>query len=277
MNTISITRGVRNSVTLYVDVLFAINFSMDYVSLFLCGKILHKKLPKLRIIIASTIGGIYGVLTLIFKLNVVLEITICLLIALIMCVITYYEKNIKSLSICIVLFWVTSSLLGGIMSFLYTIANKLLDEYITSYTYETVYNGARFFVIASVTVLVTTFVGKIFMNNKDRRTVPIKIYFKNKEYSLVALCDSGNMLKDPLSGKSVILVTIECEIGKEINNEDELHKRFIPYKDISGSGVLKGVIPTKILIEGKEVSGVVAPVYQKSFDGNDALLPISLL
>lgn len=271
------SRGeVREGVILYVDVLFAINFSMDFVSLFICGKILHKKIPKLRIIIASIIGGLYGVLSLIFSVNLALEIIICVIISVIMCGMVFYEKNIKSISVSLIVFWLVSSLLGGVMSFLYTIANKLLSEYINSYTYETVYNGVRFFVIATVTILLTSFCCKIFFNNKDKKTVLITVINKNREFKLNGLCDSGNLLRDPLSNRCVILISKKCVLGKEIENEDDLHKRFIPYTDISGSGMLKGIMPTKIVINNKEVSALIAPVNQ-SFDGNDALVPITLV
>lgn len=261
---------------LYVDVLFAINFSMDFVSLFICGKILHKRIPRVRIIISSIIGGLYGVLSLIFSVNFVFEIIICIIISVIMCVMVFYERNIKSITISIIVFWLISSLLGGVMSIIYTIANKLLSEYINSYTYEVVYSGARFFVIASVTILITSFCCKILFNNKDKKTVTVIVVNKDREFKLNGLCDSGNLLRDPLSNRCVILINNKCLLGKEVENEDDLHKRFIPYTDISGKGMLKGIIPTKIIINSKEVSALIAPVNQ-SFDGNDALVPSTLV
>ncbi|MBQ7760713.1 MAG: sigma-E processing peptidase SpoIIGA [Clostridia bacterium] len=265
---------MSEGVTLYVDVLFAINFSMDFVSLFLCGKLLHKRIPKLRLIVASVVGGLYGVLSLLLNVSLVVEIIICVAVSLIMCTIVFFEKNIRAVSVSIIVFWIISSLLGGVMSFLYTLANKLLAEYINSYTYEVVYSGARFFVIASVTILITSFFCRIFFNNKDKKTVKIIVIYKNKEFALNGLCDSGNMLRDPLSNKCVILVCFECTLAKEIIKEEEIHKRFIPYTDISGSGILKGVIPTKIIIENKEVSAVVAPASQKALMEMRRLYPL---
>ena len=46
---------------IYGDVLFVINFCMDFLSLYISGKLMHMKMSRLRLIIAATIGGIYGV------------------------------------------------------------------------------------------------------------------------------------------------------------------------------------------------------------------------
>ena len=99
----------------------------------------------------------------------------------------------------------------------------------------------------------------------------------NKEYELTGLCDSGNLLKDPLSDKDVILVAKDTNIAIKIESLDDIYKRFIPFQDISQKGMLKGVIPQKILIEDKEVSAIVAPAKQDSFGNTDALIPASLL
>ena len=48
--------------TLYADVLFAINFSMDFLAMFICSIILHIKTTRKRIILAAVLGGAFGVL-----------------------------------------------------------------------------------------------------------------------------------------------------------------------------------------------------------------------
>ena len=45
---------------IYGDVLFIINFSMDFIALFICGKIMHFKMSFWRMALAATLGGVYG-------------------------------------------------------------------------------------------------------------------------------------------------------------------------------------------------------------------------
>jgi len=46
--------------TVYADVLFLINFSMDLLTLTISGKIMNRRLVKYRILLASLIGGLFG-------------------------------------------------------------------------------------------------------------------------------------------------------------------------------------------------------------------------
>ena len=58
---------------LYADVLFAINFCMDFVAIFLCNMILRRRLKKARILIASIIGGLYGVIGVLISMDLLTE------------------------------------------------------------------------------------------------------------------------------------------------------------------------------------------------------------
>ena len=98
--------------TLYVDVLFAINFSMDFLSLYLSGIILHKKFYKIRLLISSTLGGLYGVIGLLFEFNIFLSTVISIFISALMCQIAFKQNKITSFIALIVLFWGTSASLG---------------------------------------------------------------------------------------------------------------------------------------------------------------------
>ena len=53
--------------TVYADVYFIVNFSMDVLALFITGKILHLPQRILRICFAGAIGSAYAVLTLAFR------------------------------------------------------------------------------------------------------------------------------------------------------------------------------------------------------------------
>ena len=57
---------------IYGDVLFLINFSMDFLSLFITGKIMHLKMNKWRLLASATVGGVYGVASLFFPFDGVL-------------------------------------------------------------------------------------------------------------------------------------------------------------------------------------------------------------
>ena len=53
----------------YGDVLFLVNFSIDFIVMFIAGCFLHIKRRLFRLVIASLVGGLYGVLLLLPALS----------------------------------------------------------------------------------------------------------------------------------------------------------------------------------------------------------------
>ena len=263
--------------TLYIDVLFAINFSMDFLSLYLTSVILHKKIYKTRIIISAVLGSIYGIIEFIFPLKATISILFSIMVSILMCVLTFKKCSIGKYFTSFILFWGVSASLGGLMSVVYSFINKIFYEYIKDYSYTEIYSGARFFIIASISVFVATMVNRIYTNKKEIKETEIEISFKNTIYKMKGMCDSGNLLKEPISGRSVILISKNSQLGKIIDNENEIKKRYIPYSVVDGEGILKGILPNSIVINGNEVNAIVAPIDNKNIDGLEAIIPSSLL
>ncbi len=263
--------------TLYIDVLFAINFSMDFISLFATSHITHKRVLKKRILIASLIGALYSVLEIIYPIkNFWISVSVSMLISFVMCMISYCEGKVASFLKMIVIFWGISVALGGFMSVIYSLLNKLLAEYIENYSYEHVYSGARFFIIIALTLVASVVFGRAFSSEKNTKSVGLEVEIDGIGYKALALCDSGNLLTEPISGKSVILVSSKCDLGKKIDSYPELSKRFIPYSSTEKNGLLKGIIPQKIKIENNFVEAVIATV-NNDFAGYEACVPTSLI
>jgi stage II sporulation protein GA (sporulation sigma-E factor processing peptidase) len=263
--------------TLYADVLFAINFSMDFLSLFICSIILHKKAERKRIIMASLIGALYGVIDVVFSKSQLLSLLFCVLISILMCLISFFEKSIKRILITILVYWGVSASLGGVMSLLYSLLNRLFYDIIKSYSSVSIYNGSRFFIIASLTAVVSIIVSRIFTSKKDVKAIEIKIIYENCVYKIQALCDSGNLLVEPISQKPVILVAEKTRMGKVLASKEDKYKRYIPYKDVGGEGILKGAIPDKVYVGDNLVDAIVAPIKHNDFAGYDALVPRALI
>jgi len=97
---------------------------------------------------------------------------------------------------------------------------------------------------------------------------------KGRCYSLPAMVDTGNSLRDPLTGRPVILTDRK---GKEKLGftEDSWPERFVPvpYTAVGVKhGLLPGVRLDRVSFEGREVAGVVLAFYKGTFRGFDVLL-----
>ncbi len=262
---------------LYADVLFAINFSMDFLALFICSMILHLKVTRKRIILSALLGGAFGVIEVILPMNQVISILLSLFVSLFMCLIAYKKCTRKRLFISYIMFWAVSASLGGVMSLSYSLLNRLFQDVIFKYSPSGAYNGARFLIIASITAIVSIIFSKIFSSKKDITSAEIVVVIDKIEYKMEAFCDSGNMLSDPILSKPVILVTEFCKLGEIILAKDDYKKRLIPYSDVSGGGILKGVIPESVKVGNNLVDAIVAPIETKDFAGYEALVPAKLV
>ena len=52
----------------YADLLFLVNFSMDYLCAYLTAAMLRRRAEPWRLLISSTVGGIYAVLALFLRI-----------------------------------------------------------------------------------------------------------------------------------------------------------------------------------------------------------------
>ena len=262
---------------IYADMLFAINFSMDFISLFVTATVLKRKIHKKRTLIASVIGGLYGVLEIICSFKPIISAFLAITVSVLMCFVAYYEKNPKRFAGICILYWGVGACLGGFMSLFYSLLNRILADYIKNYSYSEVYTGARFFIISALAILVSMVLGRLFNKEKNIKSTRIDVVLNKKSFNLTALCDSGNLLTEPISGKAVVLVSSETMLGKEIASSPDIRKRYIPYYGVENEGMLKGVVPEKILINGSEKTAVVASIENKNFAGYEACAPMSLV
>ncbi len=261
----------------YADILFAINFSMDFISMFITLMLLNKKIDKKKIMLSSIIGGIYGVFSVLYEINIYASLIINIAVSFIMCVINFSGNRLRKFLSMYIIFFGISAALAGFMSVFYSFLNKILKEYISDHSYVKVYNRARFFIISTLAMLVAIVFSRAFSKEKNIKSVVAEIGFNNGIHNVNLLCDSGNLLIDPLSGKKVILISKTTRLGKIIEQIEDIYKRYIPYNTSTGKGILKGIVPEYIKINNNEVSAVIAPVENKDFGGYEGCISTSLL
>ena len=134
----------------YVDLFFFINFSMDYICLYITAKILRHKISTPRFVIASALGGAYSVVSLFLSLgpfpSFLLDCAACFLLI----TVCFYKKGTKKLRLfpAALLFVGVSMLLGGVMTAIFNLLNKLDLDLDILYS-----DGAHTYVFAIIAVV----------------------------------------------------------------------------------------------------------------------------
>jgi hypothetical protein len=178
---------------IYGDVLFVINFSMDFIALFICGKIMHFKMNFWRMALAATIGGVYGVASLFFELGTAGDILVDVLMAMALCFVAHYHgSTLKTFGVT-ALFAAVSMLMGGAMTALYSKIGKYQAYIQIGGTVHTVFGDISFGVFAVIAVVsaVLTYVLQKLINRKTGAKVcTIRVTFEEGVYVFSAFVDT---------------------------------------------------------------------------------------
>ena len=286
---------------LYADVLFLINFYMDFFALYLSGKILHTEVKRTGLLLASGIGALYSLLTVMYSGNSVVSIIIDIFASVIITVIAFFPvRNKKMLAKTVVMFYVISLLLGGIITFLYGFLNKIVEKADISEAKGLV-RVAVFLILGAISALCISISNGILKSTVKSKSVFVKLKLDNKTVTFDALVDSGNLLSDPISGKQVIVASMSavetvlpfdirrivrsncCDIS-DISPRSAKRIRLIPARGIGGSKTFIGIIPDRIEIKetGKNpyrISAIIAidEGQRYRFGGYGAVMPSALI
>ena len=77
------------SIVIYADILFLINFSLDYLGLFITSRLLNKKTNYKRLLTAGLLGGIYSFVPYYISFNSPLNFLIHTTMAVILVLVSF--------------------------------------------------------------------------------------------------------------------------------------------------------------------------------------------
>ena len=110
----------------YADLFFLINFSMDYLCLYLSVGLLHLRKSRWRMMLASALGGVYSVIALFVSAQPWLSLGLDLSVCFFMCALCAAGKGVRVerlLLLCGTYFG-SSALMGGGMTALYNLLGR---------------------------------------------------------------------------------------------------------------------------------------------------------
>lgn len=280
--------------TVYVDILIATNFIVDYFLLMLTAFLSKIKLKRLRMLLSAGIASLSALLIFAPELPFLLEMLVKLLISFAVVFIAFGFKNTARYIKSVLIFYAANVILAGGALTLWAILspNGLI-----------VRNGAVFYNISPITLILTTaavyvlslIISKISDGRKSRgREYSITLRLEGREAQLIGMVDSGNMLRDSLSGTPVIvcdydkirpLLTPEMEkVFKKRNFEIGFYEdiitsgiserfRVIPFDSLGDSGIMAALcIDSAVLNDGNksiEIENVIMAVTHKKIAGGE--------
>lgn len=279
--------------TLYGDILFLVNFTMDFLTLYITAVIGHRKIKTGRLCLSSAVGAAYGVAACFMNGPVIFIIAVNLTVSFIMCLIAY-EKRILP---CYALFYGIGCLLGGVMTALFGLLDGMSGAPTVSGSEDIRTLPGKiplgWMAVTALIIGIAAIAGGRFVKKKGiARDCRVSVITDNGSFIFEGICDSGNLLKDPLSGRAVIVLRkremldiLPDELKAIFESEDPsglsrldtgASVRLIPSSSVGGSKLLMGYLPKRVSIDGIEKSAVLAMGDDNGYDGRAVLVPAEL-
>ena len=287
-------------VEVYADLLFLINAGMDGLCFCMTGRLLHRKLSPWRVLIGAMLGGIYAVAALFFESGQAQALLLDVLVCLILCALVFLEPKaggIGRLFVTAAVYLLLSMTLGGVMTVLFNFFNRI--GFLNALPSGEEGIGAWLFALLAILgSIITLSGGRFFRKTHSIRQCRVTVELDGKKLELDGLVDTGNLLRDPLSGRLVICadrrilsgflspelarVMEDSQSASSLSPSDARRLRLIPAGGATGHAVLTGFVPDRIYITdthtGKEQTRPVdAVITSAELTQTQAIVPAELM
>lgn len=296
--------------TVYIDQIFLNNLLINCITLWAAGKLSRVSFAKWRLFLAAGIGGAYSILIFFPVTASLLSLGGKFLFSVLIVLIAFAPQPSGRLFLCLVFFYLCSFALGGsVFGFIYLMGGDQKNLFLTPDVLDKYFWPA---VLLSLLVYGVAVRGGAFLLHRRFShylfKVPVVIHFPGSSVAVKALVDTGNQLRDPITGYPVMIVEYRalrdllpqelkntCEAGKEGQDiYSSLHSLsgtawasrccLIPFHSLGRErGLLLGVRPDGVEIgvgkKAKCTREVVVGIYGRTLGDGDynALLHPQLL
>ncbi len=189
----------------YVDVLYFTNLAVNYLLLLLTARASGTYVKRVRLLCGAALGALFAVLLYFPVLPSFASLPAKLLLCAAITAVTFSrEKPRFMLRIAAVFAAISFAFAGGVLAL----------AYISGAQNMWVRNGVPYFSVSlklllCATIVVYCLLGLVFGTggmDVRRKTVAVEITHLGRSLTLKGLVDTGNLLRDPISGKPVIII-----------------------------------------------------------------------
>ena len=273
---------------IYADTLFFVNFSMDFLALFITASLSHAVVRPWRMTAAALLGALFALAEAIIggKLAGVLP-RLILTAAWILTAIAMTRLAVGGGWRTLLLFAGVNIGLGGLMTALLSLVMRLADSLsIPRPDASPLSSPWLFAAIAIVSGIVSLLWGRA--GKKSRRRLDVTVRAFGGEVTLPMLIDSGNLLREPYSGRPVIVVAaariapiLPAALSSaapadlaSLPPELASGLRLIPTSGVTGARLLIGIQPERVMADGRTLDCMLAiDPAGTDYDGCGGIVP----
>ncbi len=236
--------------SVYLDLVFLLNFLVDFLLILTVDRLFGYPLKWKRSAVSALTGGIYGAVCLLHGFEFLGALHWRLIVLCILSVIAFgwNHTTIKRGAVLIL----ASMALGGIA--------VCIDQ------------GGFLGIVLPAAALLALSIPGVLKKTGIQQFVPVELIRAGRRYLLTALQDTGNLLRDPVTGQQVMIVGPETakdvlgltpmQLAEPIRTMQEgiiPGLRLIPYSTVGQPhGMLLAICFDKVVVSGVERGSLVA-------------------
>ena len=282
--------------TIYIDILLITNLFINFLILQITDSLLNCNSPFLRLILGSTVGAVSSLIILLPEMDIILSLLLKLFFAVIIIFISFKISSFRRLMSLLFTFFLSSLLFAGILFALWMLFLPTQAQFSNGVVYLDI---SPLLLIVSSTVCygVVTLLEKLFMRKTPKSsTADLTVAVGTKKVKLHAFVDSGNYLRDAITGLPCIVAefgalkplfdsktanimqSADPSLIHTLSKDWSKRIRIVSYDSIGGSGLLLAFRPDKVEALGLPVECIIAvqnrPIMR---DGCNTILPPELI
>ena len=244
---------------IYLDVLIFLNTFVNFFILTLTSKLCKDGYKLYRMLLAALVGALFSLYIFLPPQNIIIENLFKIIISGVIILICFGFDSIKALLRRTAVFFVATFLYGGIMMAVWLV---LKPENLA------INNGIVYLDISPLILIAATLISylaisiiRFFMRRDasvgERVSLTVETFFG--EITVPALLDTGNSLRDSITGNSVII--IEKEVAEKLFEvlptteniaSGDIQKvkgfRLLPFSTVGGKGLISAFKPKKVIV-----------------------------
>ena len=274
---------------LYADVLFLINFGMDLISLWLTFIISKRSVSPFRLITAASLGGAYGVASVVFDVKGAASFIFSALVSFAMVAISVLPGlKFRSVVKYSFILWGIGALIGGVVTVICTLGDTGGADLAS--------HNAPFFVFALGGAGAYGLV-KLISKVSSVKSCRAVVSMFGVDAELEMLVDTGCLVKEPISGADVIFIARRAldsihnrDVGflcggventVRLSHETKRRARVVTVKRAGDERALISFFPDGVILiiknERKPVKCAVVIEDTADYGGYDGIVPASLV
>ena len=264
-----------NKVEIYGEYLFLENFITGILLLLLTGRLSGEHPVKIRLFAGGLLCGMSGFLILL-PIRGIASVGIRLAVSVSVTITVFGGSSLWIILKKTCLFLGFTFLSGGVaMAFLLWQQIPAISGGGTLYVQLYTYGKLLCYGILAF-ALTDGFVHLLQNVRMEKATKgKLKIFLNDRVFEMSAVLDTGNYLKEPLSGRPVILVDKIGAARFPDRETEEMKNRTaaIPYRAVgTDHGILLGFRSDKAIFEGRQMKGAVIGFYEGTFQEAEAIV-----